>query len=517
MSLPERFNASPAFRKQLLRSLHTVHEAAFDIPLTDAAGGVVIDSAGRVLLREPTNHFGGLCVPLDTQILTRRGWLAHDKVQVGDETIGFDPEVGHSRWTKVTHIHHPGTQATVLYGNTKLVSVRCTPKHTWVTSQEVGGAVVWGLEQAAARKKHAGGKPPLKTVFATPHLDDTGSSDVTPDEAAVLGWIVTDGHLSKVARRVTCWECGISQTKPKGIAHIDALFTRMNFPHTKDVDYGDMARYRLHAHGLRKLLKRTGYSGTKDSLLAVVLRMSHAALQAFFDAVYTAEGSMADTSRKCLWQNNGPCLDALQVAAYRLGHFPVIRKTGKSTVNVQALAEGRALVLQKLSLVHPAIRDIWTAPSTPCPVWCVTTELGTWTMRQGPHVCLTGNSWTFAKGTQDPGEEVTDTAAREILEETGVTVKVGKRLGAYYGSTSKTVMFLCTPIKIGREHDKETKQVGWFIPEEAVSNIAESTNATSRKRDLTILKHAIEKDPRLQHNLKALRMIGNLLSGRVIE
>lgn len=126
-----------------------------------------------------------------------------------------------------------------------------------------------------------------------------------------------------------------------------------------------------------------------------------------------------------------------------------------------------------------------------------------------------GYVWTFPKGTVDPKEELMDAAIREVQEETGVTAKVWKRLGKYIGTTSYTTVYLMKPIRITKEHDTETQKVGWFTPKEAVDLIAETTLASGRKRDLTILKDAITKHPSLMDPI-ALKMIGNLLSHRTI-
>lgn len=38
------------------------------------------------------------------------------------------------------------------------------------------------------------------------------------------------------------------------------------------------------------------------------------------------------------------------------------------------------------------------------------------------------NDWGFAKGKQDPGEELCETAVREVLEETGIKIRLGRKL-----------------------------------------------------------------------------------------
>src|SRR5206468_4435057 len=44
---------------------------------------------------------------------------------------------------------------------------------------------------------------------------------------------------------------------------------------------------------------------------------------------------------------------------------------------------------------------------------------------RGPSLGL----WSIPGGRAEPGEELRETAAREVLEETGLTVQVGARLG----------------------------------------------------------------------------------------
>jgi len=53
----------------------------------------------------------------------------------------------------------------------------------------------------------------------------------------------------------------------------------------------------------------------------------------------------------------------------------------------------------------------------------------------GERILLTRRSdngrWCLPGGRVDPGESVSETCAREVLEETGLSVKVGKLIGVY--------------------------------------------------------------------------------------
>ena len=55
------------------------------------------------------------------------------------------------------------------------------------------------------------------------------------------------------------------------------------------------------------------------------------------------------------------------------------------------------------------------------------------------------DDWSFPKGKQDPGEHVTATAVREVLEETGVEIRLGRplrpQLYVVSGGRAKTVHY----------------------------------------------------------------------------
>lgn len=87
-----------------------------------------------------------------------------------------------------------------------------------------------------------------------------------------------------------------------------------------------------------------------------------------------------------------------------------------------------------------------------------------------------GVSWTLPKGTPEEGELLTETALREVMEETGLEVAIGEAVGAieYWfvqGGTRihKTVHYFvmtATGGDIGR-HDHEFDDVRWFDLDEA--------------------------------------------------
>ena len=86
------------------------------------------------------------------------------------------------------------------------------------------------------------------------------------------------------------------------------------------------------------------------------------------------------------------------------------------------------------------------------------------------------DDWSFPKGKQDPGEHVTATATREVLEETGVEIRLGRplrpQLYAVSGGRAKKVHYWVGEV-VGDDDvstyavNDEVDELGWFRPREA--------------------------------------------------
>ena len=86
------------------------------------------------------------------------------------------------------------------------------------------------------------------------------------------------------------------------------------------------------------------------------------------------------------------------------------------------------------------------------------------------------DDWSFPKGKQDPGEHVTATAVREVLEETGVEVRLGRplrpQLYSVSGGRTKKVHYWVGHVLgdddvSGYVTNDEIDAVGWFLFAEA--------------------------------------------------
>lgn len=93
-----------------------------------------------------------------------------------------------------------------------------------------------------------------------------------------------------------------------------------------------------------------------------------------------------------------------------------------------------------------------------------------------------GHAWTLPKGWVEPGEDLEQTAVREVREETGLDAKILRKLDEiiyeFYGTAErsrirKTVHLFLLECLGGdtADHDDEAEEVRWFSLTEALQTL----------------------------------------------
>lgn len=387
---------------------------------------------------------GRYCVPMETEALTSRGWRNYGDLCVGDLLLGFDTEAGVARWTPITDIVAPFEADLVRLGG-KRWSVRCTPDHRWLVRErgDVGSARYvpgkWGFQRA---RDLADRSSWYDILTAAPAMTEH-RLNVTPAEAALVGWLWTDGHIERRAEdppaikrrlRTKCAYCGAAisrgrrggprqfcdacyplrrrqtrQVAIRGKIHqqhypekVEGVLATAEAPYSVLRSQGKPNVYGLSSPWLRDLWERAEL----DRLTPVefVLSLGAEAREAFLEAGMWAEGHLSRQSARrptrgevpgqwYRWQfsqNRGPVLDAFVLATHLSGYSARVWKTRGRCSGFLCGRPHRTG--QRVSVV-PDGREL---------VWCVQTELGSWTMRQGSVITMTGNSESYF----GPGELV---------------------------------------------------------------------------------------------------------------
>lgn len=346
------------------------------------------------------------CVPLDSEMLTRNGWQAHDRLVIGEEVLAYDCDTDQCRWAPLEHVTVFPEAVTVEMG-TDLHHFRCTPDHSWAVERskpyrpDRRGSGTRGPRGPYATRgplraliqAHAI-TTSQRIILAAPA--ESGMSALSAAEAAVLGWIMTDGTLQ---RRKSFVRLGICQSKEENFEAIETALTGTGYAVSKSIgkpttrDFGGYISeckpqvwWYLSTHDSRALLTKAGIQSPAD-MPALVTRLSTEARSAMFAAMMAADGDARGRFGK---KRKPGVMDAWQILATLEGY--ALGKMGKSTgsdVPVQVAMKHRYIAGSNVRLTNPLVE----------PVWCPTTQYGTWVMRQNGQVSITGNTKCLRRAT----------------------------------------------------------------------------------------------------------------------
>lgn len=378
------------------------------------------------------------CVPITTAILTKRGWLAHNEVFEGDETLGYNPNTGCNEWTKITRVVHYDDAVVWRIGSRKW-HADVTPEHRWVSQTrkrlrpetlshcpECGfESSLRGVSTHRGRVHHVERLPKRtsyltrfvrtseinaedRIVLAAPAATGSGIAALSDDEAAIIAWIQGDGWLGTA--REGGWDASIFQAKPAMVAKLRLLLK--NVPHTesmpcrRDNHTWQPYSFRLRRAYVTELVKRAELMD--QPVDEWILRLSPSQRGAWLQAMIDAEGHTRDGFTR-ISQADGPVQDAIRVAVYLEGYQPTFSASSAVTRGYKpsgAVGMARPIAAANM-FVDPEVLDRQT-------VWCVETELGSWTMRQENRITLTGNSTFEANRSSSLPDNIYDPVANIV-------------------------------------------------------------------------------------------------------
>ncbi len=330
------------------------------------------------------NHFwvgmGDYCMTEDTEILTRRGFVTREKLEIGNEVAAFDGE--HLVWTPLRGIYAPGIQETVRLSSKSFETV-CTPGHGWfVVDSHLGrDSTIHKVETRGLKTHH-------RLIVAASMIRDVDTSDITEEEAALIGWLVTDGCISKKQNGINF---SISQAKEPYRSEIRSRFADWITGEYDQISGG--STFNLKTAKMRCFLQRINVDPLKlkSELPHLVTRLTEKARIAMMDAMLKAEG----WQERGLWrfsQLPGPVMDAFVILATLNG---IRLSRGKNNVNGV-----RTVGLMK-SRPTVTVADLKVRPSDSQSVWCPMTDYGSWVCRQGTQVTITGNCDAIGRNSGD--------------------------------------------------------------------------------------------------------------------
>lgn len=337
-----------------------------------------------------TLNFG--CVPMDATALTPYGWKGYDDLNVGSTVMGYNPETEQMEWTKVVDIAKYENAPVVRMQVGKGFDVRVTPNHRWYTQRRrhlADGSRPYVGEFTETWDLTTEHKLVLSAYANTPT-----TLDVTPNEAAVIAWLHTDGSIERgtytgapaqAGGKKVAFEGRILQKKVGGRRQIEEILADVEYSTYTDKKTG-VIHYMINPAYLRDLWQRAQLD--QLGIEGFVALLDTEQRRSFMVAAYLAEGftkgEIWNRGGMRMAQNEGETLDALRLGAFLEGYY--VRQydrpqyTGNNNAHL-ALTKPQ-VTCQEMVVTEDGYED----------VWCIKTEFGTWVMRQGNQIMVTGNT-----------------------------------------------------------------------------------------------------------------------------
>jgi hypothetical protein len=293
----------------------------------------------------------------------------HDLKYLGHMEHTMDLRVGDGR--SIMRLIHGGggTAYAISYKSQKIVE--CVPLDTeiltpagWKKCEDVVvGDAVMGYDVESDRclwttveEKFAG------TGRINRYSNDQFDVRCTPDHRWAIEWESRGG--------------GFSFRKTRYLRSIDSTVSRSRIIQAAPGPDGD---------GLPE------YSGTfsREGAVEGVLMMTSGERRAFINGMLLGEGTKVDHSGTVIFsQRPGPVNDAFRLACFLEG----IATTDRPTPD----RPGIPVACRRVTVLKKRMRNVSSLKMTPLgeqSVWCLRTGTGTWVMRQGTTITITGNSY----------------------------------------------------------------------------------------------------------------------------
>lgn len=343
------------------------------------------------------------CVPLHARILTRGGFKHYAELTVGEEVLAFDANSDRCVWTPLVGVRVYDEAFPTIRMKSRSFDVVCTPDHSWAITR----SGKWVNVNPRMLRKANEFKTSDSIVVAA--RAEGGSHPLTPEDAALIGWLATDGTVREAFVTYKGRQYGpyprasIAQSKPRYLDELRELVSAsggsvvISPPRQRDFgkhvsDGLPQHKFNLSTQQTRHLMETAGLGNWED-LPKLVVHLSQDARAAMLDAMLKGDGTCV---RGCSWtfgQEAKPGVtEAFEILATMEGY--ALGKPRTSTVGAVPVRQVR-----RNRLVNTNYLEVTQAEAQP--VWCPTTRFGTWVMNLDGFITITGNTRAKARALRD--------------------------------------------------------------------------------------------------------------------
>jgi hypothetical protein len=337
------------------------------------------------------------CVDKDTEVMSKKGWLHHWDLSVGDYIYTVNPHSGLAEWKPVLEVFEKWFDGELVSMSGDQMSALVTPNHKWAYTNKGKRGRCNSMRLSLKETKDLKGHDiiPLNRQ-STEHPE---SSNYTDDMAFLVGLLVTSGivGVSRGSVRATIYQS--SNSSLKKLDAIRSLLKRMNARVFEYVDKSGIVRFKLDKQLSKELLIIVG----PDKLIPVefIESLAHRGKISLLLSLILGCGVMKGYDTPYLCFKDRRLADSCQFLVSRLGE--------SSCIHLRHITPSPLLFSNDIGAGCDMYCVDIKSPKDTCVknmdirleeysgfVWCPRTDNGTFMARRNGLTYFTGN--TFARG-----------------------------------------------------------------------------------------------------------------------
>lgn len=340
------------------------------------------------------------CLDMETEALTRRGWVSYDEIRDDDLVFGRDSATGYGVWQPILSKFSRANTEPMVSIETRSTSMRVTPNHRVLCDTHTWRGV-WRNDWRYAKADA------LPATFRLPVALERApvyaGCPLSDAQIELAGWILTDGSISrpKVSThgpRVSIW-----QSKADGRARIETLLSACELPWTLKqrerpitevcgrtlvAPPKTQCEYRLSVDTSKRVM---GWVPAKGALPEWAWSLSSAQFAVLLNGLIGGDGSWERHDKAtAVIHGTQSFLASIQAVAVQHGWRASITTAREKDYRLNLHRKPTVEVHR-----HKSVTRIAPSPR----VWCMTVPHGNFMARRDGKPFVTGNCWS---GAGDP-------------------------------------------------------------------------------------------------------------------
>jgi len=330
------------------------------------------------------------CADTETEVLSRRGWLRHDQLNVGDTIYTVNVDTGLAEWQEVKEVFAKHYDGNLVSMESRHISALVTANHRWATTNkqilQTKKNLRLKIKETSNLAKHDMIPLCRKSIDSKKQYDE--------DFAELIGWIVTDGSFSEY-NRVLIYQS--QKANPHKCDKIRELLIKLGHPF-QESEYNGMIHFTF-ANKLGKMVKDA--IPNKKLTIDFIEKLNNEGRRRLFESMVLGDGGVQGGSTKYICTKDKEQAEVYSILINRLGmasriHERFVKGHFIKQTNYQSrgctMYYVDALETKNVRVQYMNIKEV---PYSGV-VWCPRTDNQTFFARRDGKCYFTGN--TMARG-----------------------------------------------------------------------------------------------------------------------